>query len=770
MRTFLLVACLFLVCASSLLAAEPAGDAGAIASALKALEGKLVPDDQRQALREGLGTSLREEIRAANRRSTAEWRKLAGAEDWKRYCDEKIGALKKSLVLPARSGPPKTLVTGEIRGEGFIIKNLCYVSRPGLVVTANLYVPDPPRPSMPAIILSHSHHNPKWEGELQDMGMTWARAGCYVLSPDHLGHGERRQHPFATAADFDKEFPVSRQDYHFRYDTSVQLYLVGESLMGWLAHDLMTGVDVLLAQPGADPKRLAILGAVAGGGDPSAVTAAVDERITCLVPFNFGGPQPESRVLTIDEAEEAFNYAGGGSWESTRNIRLSAGEGFLPWVIVGSVAPRYLIHAHEFRWDRETDPVWRRYQTIFGWFGAGDKLAATHGHGTLTSKDPVGSHCNNIGPVHRKAIHEAFRQWFAIDVNPEQEYKNRRTREELTCLTDKAASELKPQKLHELLAARGAEQIAAARKQLPADPAERRRQLVKVWAGVDAFAPIEWRVDNVPLENEIAGQTLDVRVIEIRQTNGAEATTAIARAVQLTSKKAPAGKRPLVVAVAAGGAEGFLKHRSAEIAELLAAGNSVALIDVSGTGALSAGDGTSYAATQFMLGGTLLGRQLRDLKAIVNTLLLTQDGIDPTKITVWGDSFVPPLAADTKFKYPKRVDRPRESEPTGPLLAFLLALSDETIAGVRVQGGLVSYQSVLENQYVQFSLANVVPGVFQGGDLPDVVAALAPRKVELTSLVDACNCAVPAAEAQKVYAIAAAAYEKAGARDKLQIK
>jgi hypothetical protein len=70
---------------------------------------------------------------------------------------------------------------------------------------------------------------------------------------------------------------------------------------------------------------------------------------------------------------------------------------------------------------------------------------------------------------------------------------------------------------------------------------------------------------------------------------------------------------------------------------------------------------------------------------------------------------------------------------------------------------------------VQFSLAAIVPGVLQGGDLPDLVAALAPRPVELTGLVDGCNCAVSAADAKQAYAIAAAAYEKAGVRDKLQV-
>ena len=281
-------------------------------------------------------------------------------------------------------------ITGRLAGEGFQIQNVVYESRPGLVVTANLYVPDPPRESMPGILLAHSHHNPKTEGELQDMGMTWARAGCYVLVPDHLGHGERRQHPFVSAADFDRPFQVGRQDYYFRYDTSLQLYLVGESLMGWMAHDLMTGVDLLLSQPGIDDKRIILLGSVAGGGDPAAVTAALDERIDCVVPFNFGGPQPENRYPLPDDAETSFNYAGGGSWESTRNLARSAADGFLPWVIVGSIAPRHLVHAHEFSWDRERDPVWKRYQKIWGFYGATDRLAFAHGYGTIQANDPPG--------------------------------------------------------------------------------------------------------------------------------------------------------------------------------------------------------------------------------------------------------------------------------------------------------------------------------------------------------------------------------------------
>ena len=47
--------------------------------------------------------------------------------------------------------------------------------------------------------------------------MTWARLGCAVLVPDHLGHGERRQHPFIREDSYPGPFKLGRQDYYFRY-------------------------------------------------------------------------------------------------------------------------------------------------------------------------------------------------------------------------------------------------------------------------------------------------------------------------------------------------------------------------------------------------------------------------------------------------------------------------------------------------------------------------------------------------------------------------
>ena len=349
--------------------------------------------------------------------------------------------MRQSLGTFPKPGKLKSKVTGVIGGDGFKIKNVVYESLPGNWVTGNLYVPAKPGKSMPGMLIAHAHHRDKPQSELQDMGMTWARAGCMVLVIDQVGYGER---PAASVPLGRRIMPnrtrLPRQDYYFRYDTGIQLQLLGDSLMGWMAWDLMRGVDLLLARDGIDAESIIILGAVAGGGDPAGVTAALDPRIACCVPFNFGGPQPETCYPLPEDAETSYNYAGWTYWDSTRGLRLGVRDEFFHWVIVASTAPRYLIHAHEFAWDGERDPVWKRYQKIWGdFYGAGDRIGAAHRQRLRQAESArQRSHCTNIGEFHRQMIHPLFEKWFGIKVPEKDEYSKPRKREELTCWTDKA--------------------------------------------------------------------------------------------------------------------------------------------------------------------------------------------------------------------------------------------------------------------------------------------------------------------------------------------
>lgn len=686
-----------------------------------------------------------------NAKNRQDWSKITTKEAWEKYRDERIANLKRSLGEFPKPGKVNVRVTATIPGDGFVIENVLYESRPGLWVAGNLYSPAKPSASMPGILIAHAHHNGKTDSELQDMGMTWARAGCVVLVIDQFGYKDRRTHPFNTAEDFGQPYKTGRQDYYFRYDTGVQLQLLGDSLMGWFATDLMRGVDLLLSKEGVDAKRIILLGGVAGGGDPAGVTAALDPRIACVVPFNFGGPQPETKYPLPDDVEQKFNYLMFTYWDSTRGLRQGASGEFPHWLIVASVAPRHLIHAHEFSWDRERDPVWKRYEKIWGFYGAGDKIGAATGKGTLRGKAPESSHCNHIGAFHRQMIHPLFDKWFGIKAT---EYSMPRKAAELACWTDKAREELAPKPLTTLMSDVGAARAEAARAKLAGKPASEQRAMLRAdWAKLlGPIAPGKAKVVSEKTE-EIPGATVERVVLET------EPGILVPTVVVVPQKRAK--KAAVVVGLAHGGHAEFMKRRNVEIGKLLDAGVIVALPDVRGTGETRAGKSrgrdsadTNQSTHVQLFGETLLGQRLRDLRSTLGYLRGRGD-VDGGRIALWGDSFAGANGAEVNFKVPHAADGwPGLSEPVGGLLALFGSLYEDDVKAAAVGGGLASYQSVLGHFAVLTPHGDAVPGALTAGDLSDVAASLAPRPLRLERMVDQRNQLVGADALRKAYAAA----------------
>ncbi len=738
---------------------------------IRRLDARALPRDGEPAMDPAgmLARDLRARKQSANLRENRDWQQVKTREDWERFREPRLRALRESLSLPpAKPAVPRLLVTRTLEGDGFRIDNLVFESRPGLVVTANLYVPARPTGPMPGILISHSHHNPKTQGELQDMGMTWARQGCLVLVPDHLGHGERRQHPFRTEADYPRPFRAGRQDYYFRYNTGAQLQLAGESLMGWMVWDLIRGLDVLLSRPGVDKDRVILLGSVAGGGDSAAVTAALDARVKAVVPFNFGGPQPDFAVPG-DSARDYY-FFGVPEWESTRCLRLGARDGFAHWLIVGSVAPRRLIYAHEFAWERDRDPVWPRLQKVFAWYDATDDLAAAEGRGNLRGTPPDSSHCNNIGPLHRSKIYPALARWFGMPV-PE-EYSRRRSPDELQCLTPEAIQQFHPRPLHELAAELGAQRASQARQRLARlSPQERRQHLRRDWAALlgDGEPQGEPRVQSQAKENTDHG-TVERVVLEVGP--GISVPTLL-----LVPPSRPGTRAPVVVAVAAEGKQAFLDQRSESIAEWLGGGAAVCLIDVRGTGETKPRDGSrrhhgalaAFSAAEWMLGQTLVGSRLRDVRAVLRYLRGRAD-LDAGRVALWGDSFAPPNPGGQGLAVPLEVDPfPHLAEPLGGLLAYFGALFEDDVRAVYVRGGLTGFDSLLQSPFCYVPHDALIPGALTVGDLCDVAASVAPRPFWIEGSVDGLDRPVKADAMARIMEPALTAYGVSGAASRLHL-
>ncbi len=209
------------------------------------------------------------------------------------------------------------------------------------------------------------------------------------------------------------------------------------------------------------------------------------------------------------------------------------------------------------------------------------------------------------------------------------------------------------------------------------------------------------------------------------------------------------GRTAVVVAVSEGGKEGFFDYRSKEIEGLLKSGIAVCLPDLRGTGETApdfrrgpSSSEVSLAATELMLGNTLLGARLKDLRTVV-AYLGSRPELDAQRMAVWGDSFAPVnprqglLDEAPGFRIGPMIQH--QAEPLGGVLAILGALYEDRLRTVAIRGGLIGYVSILDDAFAYVPEDVVVPGILEAGDLGDAAATLAPRPLLLEGLVDGKN-------------------------------
>jgi len=715
----------------------------AMPTGLAALDGRVLSPEERNKV--SLPSMLRNELEVqfnlASDEVRREWEQVSTHVDWEHFRDRRIGALKASFgEFPPRT-PLRTRITKEFEGNGYRRQDIIYQSSPGMWVTANFYLPANPHSPMPAIVIVHSHHRPRSQAELQDMGILWARANCAVLIMDQIGHGERLQN-----------YPWNREPYHSRYIMGMQLYLAGESLLKWMVWDVIRGIDLLLERKDVNPDQIILLGAVAGGGEPAAVTAALDSRVAAVAPFNSGLAEPEW-----------------GEWESTRCPRRTLVDQFFPWIISASVAPRHLFYANEMGWEHyKNDPAWARDQKVFALFGVLDNLDKAFGFGDF----PGPGECANIGPWQRQTLYPALKRWFGIPIPP-SEPDDRRPESELAAMTPAIAGELKIPPLHELALKVAVSKLNLARVEMAKlVPDKRRLELGRrLAAKLGDIEPNRKAEVNIHWTKQLDGADIEAITLQIEPG-------IVVPVLVLRPAKASRPKFPFVVAIDEGGKERFLAHRSDEIEELIKAGVGVCLADVRGTGETTSemhrglnSEEESAAATEFMLGNTLLGVRLKDVRSVL-TFLSARPDVERDKLALWGDSFAPVnssrFALDEFIGWQIGPEVEYQAEPLGGLLALLGALYEDNVRAIATRRGLAAYSSVLEDQFAYVPNDVIVPGILEVADVADIAAALAPRPLLIENFVDGRNRVVQDAELHERFGRVFQAYR--GAPSQLRVR
>src|SRR5262249_20490505 len=170
-----------------------------------------------------------------------------------------------------------------------------------------------------------------------------------------------------------------------------------------------------------------------------------------------------------------------------------------------------------------------------------------------------------------------------------------------------------------------------------------------------------------------------------------------------------------------------------------------------GGGRGRSGAATAISSSELMLGQTLLGARLRDLRAVLKYLRGHKE-LAEGRVALWGDSFAPVNRREERMAVPLDANPlPGHAEPLGGLLTLLGALYEDGVRAVYVRGGLAGYQSLLDSPFCYVPHDVIVPGVLTAGDVSDVAAVLAPLPVRMEALVDGLNRRVSAGALSKMF-------------------
>lgn len=204
--------------------------------------------------------------------------------DAEAYVAEVREKIQQSFGPFPEKTPLNARTTRVIERDTYHIENIIFESRPGFLVTANLYLPKENgdrRYPLPGVVGTCGHSSNGKAAELyQSFAQGLARQGYVVLIYDPIGQGERLQYPDETLK---SRIGVGVREHLYAGN---QQFLVGEFFGAWRAWDGVRALDYLLTRPEVDAKHLGVTGN-SGGGTMTTWLCGVDQRYTMAAPSCF---------------------------------------------------------------------------------------------------------------------------------------------------------------------------------------------------------------------------------------------------------------------------------------------------------------------------------------------------------------------------------------------------------------------------------------------------------------------------------------------------
>ena len=221
------------------------------------------------------------QVRQLDEARNAQLDKITTAADAQAYVESVRNKIRKSFGPFPEKTPLNARVTKVVERDTYRIENVLFESRPGMLVSANLYVPTGRDYPLPGVVGTCGHsHNGKAAEAYQSFAQGLARQGYVVLIYDPIGQGER----FQYADEHLKSTVGAGVREHLKAGN--QQFLVGEFLGNWRAWDGIRALDYLLTRKEVDPQQVGVTGN-SGGGTLSTWLCGVESRWTMGAPACF---------------------------------------------------------------------------------------------------------------------------------------------------------------------------------------------------------------------------------------------------------------------------------------------------------------------------------------------------------------------------------------------------------------------------------------------------------------------------------------------------
>ncbi|MBD3673153.1 MAG: prolyl oligopeptidase family serine peptidase [Planctomycetaceae bacterium] len=220
-------------------------------------------------------------VRAAERAMLEAQHALRTKADAEAYVKQVQARARESFgPFPERT-PLNARITGVVERDEYKIEKLIFESRPGFLVTANLYLPKGRPFPAPAVVGTCGHsNNGKAAGAYQSFSQGLAKQGYVCLIYDPISQGERLQYP-----DENLTSKIRPGVGEHLYGGNPQ-FLVGEFLGMWRAWDGIRALDYLLTREEVDPNHIGVTGN-SGGGTMTTWLCGIESRWTMAAPSCF---------------------------------------------------------------------------------------------------------------------------------------------------------------------------------------------------------------------------------------------------------------------------------------------------------------------------------------------------------------------------------------------------------------------------------------------------------------------------------------------------